>query len=158
MTEAPTIFVAPGDRVRLGPVAEAVTGCTVKSIERRIERGIWLEGKEYHRGVDGSIMIDPAGVSAWVVSGRTVPPTSSRPDMGHTALYRHFDADGTLLYVGVSITPLRRLEAHREQSHWVRRIASVRVEWFSSRAAAMIAEAAVIKAERPLYNVVHACP
>lgn len=67
MTESPVIQVAPADRVRLGPVAEAITGCTVKSMERRIERGIWLAGKEYHRAPDGTIWIDVKGVAAWVV-------------------------------------------------------------------------------------------
>jgi hypothetical protein len=69
-TDATTIRVTPGEHVRLGPVAEAITGCTVKAMQRRIERGIWLEGKEYHRAPDGTLWIDVKGVAAWVVKGQ----------------------------------------------------------------------------------------
>src|SRR5438067_656371 len=38
-----------------------------------------------------------------------------------TQLYRHFDADGTLLYVGISLSALQRLRGHRA-AEWIDRI------------------------------------
>ena len=35
------------------PKAADLTGFTVKAIERKIEEGVWLEGREYRRGPDG---------------------------------------------------------------------------------------------------------
>lgn len=72
--------------------------------------------------------------------------------MNRTALYRHFGADGVLLYVGISNDVLRRLLQHSERSGWFRRIARVEVEWLSSRRAALDAEALAIQREAPRWN------
>lgn len=72
-----------------------------------------------------------------------------------TALYRHFDGEGRLLYVGVSLSPTYRLRQHLDCSAWYQSIATVAIEWFPSRASALSAERAAIKAERPEFNVVH---
>lgn len=72
-----------------------------------------------------------------------------------TALYRHFDADGRLLYVGISLSPTYRLRQHHDCSAWFQSIANVTVEWFPDRSAAMAAERQAIKAESPEFNVVH---
>lgn len=50
--------------------AERRTGLTVKAMERKIERGDWLEGREYHRAPDGRVFISLKGFEAWVVSGQ----------------------------------------------------------------------------------------
>lgn len=68
-----------------------------------------------------------------------------------TALYRHFDAEGALLYVGISLSPLYRLASHR-QAAWVERIASITLEWMPTRAAAEAAELEAIRGERPQFN------
>jgi predicted GIY-YIG superfamily endonuclease len=70
-------------------------------------------------------------------------------------VYRHFDADDRLLYVGMSINPLRRLEQHRYRAEWFSRIAKVTIEWFDECFAASEAEIAAIKAEKPEYNVAY---
>jgi hypothetical protein len=72
-----------------------------------------------------------------------------------TALYRHFDKDGKLLYVGISLSPTYRLSQHRDASRWFPRIASIKIEWLPSRDAALDAECDAIKAEDPEFNVVH---
>lgn len=74
-----------------------------------------------------------------------------------TTLYRHFDADGRLLYVGISKSALRRLASHEETSAWVQSISSVTVERFPCRSAAAEAEKLAIQSERPAYNVVGQC-
>lgn len=72
--------------------------------------------------------------------------------MSRTALYRHFGADGALLYVGISLHAVRRLEQHKTSAHWFSRIRRVDVEWFDTRAMALAAEAAAIVAENPVCN------
>lgn len=73
--------------------------------------------------------------------------------MTRTALYRHFDADGTLIYVGVTANPLQRLAAHECGSAWIQEIARTDYEWFPTLALALAAEATAIRSERPRYNI-----
>lgn len=72
-----------------------------------------------------------------------------------TALYRHFDASGVLLYVGISLNAVSRLSQHRSSSHWYQDIANVSIEYHSTREAALIAERLAIINEGPLHNIVH---
>lgn len=66
---APTaVIVAPARKVTID-LAAACTGLTRKAIERKIERGDWLQGREYHRGPDGRIYVDMAGYERWVERG-----------------------------------------------------------------------------------------
>ena len=50
--------------------AEERIGLSEKAIRRKIERGDWLEGREYHRGPDGRVYVSLRGFELWVVSGR----------------------------------------------------------------------------------------
>lgn len=43
-----------------------MTGYTVKAMERKIERGDWIEGKVWLRAPDGRILIDLLGFKRWV--------------------------------------------------------------------------------------------
>lgn len=61
------VFVAPARYVLL-PVANAITGYSVKAMERKIERGDWPEGKLWRRAPDGHILIDLMGYQRWVES------------------------------------------------------------------------------------------
>lgn len=72
--------------------------------------------------------------------------------MERTSLYRHYDAAGVLLYVGISTAHIRRLKDHRFGSCWYWDIARIEVEHFASRPEALAAEAAAIRRERPRYN------
>lgn len=69
-----------------------------------------------------------------------------------TELYRHFDKDGRLLYVGVSLYAVFRLVAHRSRSAWFREIAKVTIERFPTRVEAERAEYRAITDEHPLWN------
>lgn len=60
-----SVAVLPARYVLL-PLANALTGYTVKAMERKIERGDWEEGKVWRRAPDGHIMIDIAGYHRWV--------------------------------------------------------------------------------------------
>lgn len=70
-----------------------------------------------------------------------------------TALYRHYDANGNLLYVGVSSCPVKRTYQHSLSSHWYNKIFQITIEWFETRSEAIEAEEAAIKNEEPLHNV-----
>lgn len=67
-------------------------------------------------------------------------------------LYRHFDAEGRLLYVGISLSAVERLKQHVARSGWSAEIASITVETHADREAAMKAEREAVERERPLYN------
>jgi excinuclease UvrABC nuclease subunit len=67
-------------------------------------------------------------------------------------LYRHFDKDGRLLYVGASANPFQRMQYHSNLAVWFREIARVELEHFPCRDDALEAEAKAIKLERPKYN------
>jgi hypothetical protein len=74
-----------------------------------------------------------------------------------TSLYRHFAADGSLLYVGISLSWPARTKAHANSARWFDQVARVEIEQFPTRAAALEAERAAIKLERPKFNVIHNC-
>jgi hypothetical protein len=62
-----------------------------------------------------------------------------------TDLYRHFDADGTLLYVGISLSAITRLKQHKSVAGWRGKIAKVTIETLPSREAVLDAESIAIK-------------
>lgn len=68
------------------------------------------------------------------------------------ALYRHFDLNGELLYIGVTADPARRWQQHREQSAWAPFVADGTVHWLGDRDRALVAERQAIARERPLFN------
>jgi DNA-binding GntR family transcriptional regulator/predicted GIY-YIG superfamily endonuclease len=69
-----------------------------------------------------------------------------------TALYRLYDADDKLLYVGITGDVKARMKQHAADKHWWGDVAIDRVEWLDSREIALEAEREAIRAERPRYN------
>ena len=47
-------------------LAATLTGLSAGAIRKRIERGIWLEGRQFRRARDGRIWIDTKGVQEWI--------------------------------------------------------------------------------------------
>ena len=70
-----------------------------------------------------------------------------------TALYRHFDAEGVLLYVGITLNWRNRTWQHKKTAHWFRDIAEIKIEWFDKRNEAIEAERDAILNELPKYNI-----
>lgn len=70
-----------------------------------------------------------------------------------TGLYRHFDAAGALLYVGVSLNTTARLAAHGATSGWFSEIARVDVVHYPTRDDALAAERVAIETEKPRWNI-----
>lgn len=66
-TATPTeiVHIAPAPYVTV-TLAAAITGLTRKAIERKIEDGKWVDGREYRRSPDGSIFISIEGYRKWV--------------------------------------------------------------------------------------------
>lgn len=73
--------------------------------------------------------------------------------MESTILYRYFDSDGDLLYVGITKNQVNRFTAHAKKSVWVSQISKATFTHFSTREAAIVAENAAIKDEKPKYNI-----
>lgn len=73
-------------------------------------------------------------------------------DEVHT-LYRFFDADGELLYVGITCDPGSRFKQHRRGKSWWHEIARIELEQFSSRVELEQAEREAIPKENPKYNI-----
>lgn len=74
---------------------------------------------------------------------------------GRTALYRHLDKSGRLLYVGISLDAITRLNSHMRGSSWKDDIAMVVISWFDTRDEALESEKRAITRERPLHNKNH---
>lgn len=73
--------------------------------------------------------------------------------MTRTALYRFFDADGVLQYVGITDDTYRRWRHHETREPWWAIIATIRIQWFGTREDAETAETQAIITEAPLHNV-----
>lgn len=87
------------------------------------------------------------------VQGFAPPKHELTPnEVSPTALYRHFDADGVLLYVGITGNPKRRLYEHKCRSRWAEQIDRVTVKWMPDLATARDAERIAIAKEGPLFN------
>lgn len=73
--------------------------------------------------------------------------------MKRTALYRHYDAEGRLLYVGISDCLSARDKQHVATSRWHEQVARTETEWHPSRDEALDCERRAIINEVPQHNV-----
>jgi hypothetical protein len=64
----PTTVFVNASRFVLIPLASLVTGLSEKAIERKIERGVWIEGKHFRRR-DGRVYVDMQAYERWVDQG-----------------------------------------------------------------------------------------
>ena len=78
-------------------------------------------------------------------------PASNRP-VPHV-VYRFYDADDVLLYVGMTSNFKSRHDSHEERSPWYRFAVRHTVEPAESEEDARAAETTVIKAQWPIFNV-----
>lgn len=72
-----------------------------------------------------------------------------------TTLYRHFNAAGELLYVGISINAFERFKQHSSDKKWIDHVANMTIERFPNRNLALKAEKSAIQKEKPKYNIVY---
>lgn len=77
-------------------------------------------------------------------------------DLERCALYRFYDAEDRLLYVGISNNPEARWKGHRYSiKRWPSLVARQTVGWFDTRTEAEAAEATAIRNEEPRFNGTH---
>lgn len=69
------------------------------------------------------------------------------------AIYRYFDVNNILLYIGISHCPFTRYSAHKNLAEWFNeRVANMKIEWIEDKSTAEKLEMAYIETEKPLYN------
>jgi len=71
-------------------------------------------------------------------------------------LYRLYDADGTLLYIGISYSAITRYAQHKATQPWIGDVCRIQIETHDvSRAELEQLERAAIIAEKPKHNKTH---
>lgn len=86
-------------------------------------------------------------VSNWLDQHRQDNPRWYEP----AAVYRLWDAEGNLLYIGSAYDPEHRCKEHRKKPWWPE-VASRTEQWFSARGTAYAEEMKAIRTERPKHN------
>jgi len=75
--------------------------------------------------------------------------------VGKTKLYRFFDADRNLLYVGISLSVVQRLQDHLAEKPWIPDNGTLSWTTYLDRSTAEQAERVAIRVENPRHNKVH---
>jgi predicted GIY-YIG superfamily endonuclease len=70
-------------------------------------------------------------------------------------LYRFFDANGVLLYIGATSNFANRAAHHAARQPWWTDVTDIKVEHLESREALLAAEKDAIDIEGPLHNVIY---
>jgi len=70
-------------------------------------------------------------------------------------LYRFFDAESTLLYVGQTVNARARLRNHERKKDWFPSVTKITTERFPDAETLTAAETAAIRNEKPAHNVAH---
>ena len=70
-----------------------------------------------------------------------------------TTLYRFYDGNDNLLYIGITGFMPRRAAQHARKSEWHRFATRVELQHFESRQEALKAETTAIRNEMPAYNI-----
>lgn len=79
----------------------------------------------------------------WLMADTTPTPTS---------LYKYYDRDGVLLYIGITGRGMTRNSEHNKTKPWWKFVASQKVEHFSTRKEAAIRERHLIRKMAPPFN------
>jgi predicted GIY-YIG superfamily endonuclease len=83
------------------------------------------------------------------------PQRGPGPRDGITTVYRMFDHQDTLLYVGISNRVDVRIEQHRASKEWFWRVDRITTINYPDRQTALDVEKHAIQTEKPLYNIIH---
>lgn len=70
-------------------------------------------------------------------------------------LYRFYANDGTLLYIGITISPPQRFKQHSRDKAWWNEVARIELVQFNSREELENEEKNAISREHPKYNITH---
>ena len=75
------------------------------------------------------------------------------PELKGAQLYRYYDKDVNLLYVGMSSNALRRVKEHQKDKEWYWDIVKITIENFDMHHELVEAEKEAIAKEQPRYNI-----
>ena len=78
--------------------------------------------------------------------------TERKADARPHFVYRCFDVEGKLLYVGMSENVGRRIKGHKSESGWYGIVSIIQAEKHCDKLAALTAEMIAIIDEKPIYN------
>lgn len=109
----------------------------------------WVEGEQFRR-IGGAVYVNPEACRKFNIEAGN--PDKLGMHKKKTALYRHYNDQGELLYVGISLNPIRRVQQH-ENSAWWDEITRIEIERYENRRLALEAETAAIASEKPVHNV-----
>lgn len=112
------------------------------------------EGLEGHLKRSAGHVSGTASRSAPKPKGESKPRENPLPPR-KTAVYRFYDADRTLLYVGRTPAPVDRFHEHRDTKPWWKEVTHHSIAWWNTPEQALAKEEFAIKDEWPLYNEVH---
>ncbi len=129
---------------------------------RLLSEGSEVAAKEAARVIASRwhAQIDDLGLEDWsrdelLRIGRSRKGPHAIPEAVPT-LYRHFDASGELLYVGLTVRPaLQRQHEHLKGKAWWNEIANISMVRFDTVEELEVAEVNAIRSEQPRYNVTH---
>ncbi len=68
MAEAKAKHYVKSARFVTVELAAAMMGLSEEAIRKRLQRGIWVEGKQFRKAADGRVWIDTEGIEAWVLA------------------------------------------------------------------------------------------
>ena len=68
MAEAKAKHYVKSARIVTVELAAAMMGLSEEAIRKRLQRGIWVEGKQFRKAADGRVWIDTEGIEAWVLA------------------------------------------------------------------------------------------
>lgn len=70
-------------------------------------------------------------------------------------LYRFYDKQGTLIYVGITLDPPARFRSHTHTQNWWDQVSEIRIGLQPDRPSVLVAEKDAIRREGPRYNITH---
>lgn len=73
----------------------------------------------------------------------------------YNTLYRIFNPDGALLYVGATANPGARLTNHEQHQPWWGEASEIKLQQFETLEELALAEIEAIRTEAPRYNTIH---
>lgn len=120
-----------------------------------VAAGIVTERASLSRRHPAAKTVPTVPASAGAVTHPGQPHRRSRAmcHTGRTAVYRLYDKDGALLYVGITCNLNQRFRQHARHKPWWPQVARKETEWHPARDAAARAELTAINAENPAYNI-----
>ena len=107
----------------------------------------------FRNGIEEDTFIDLASFIDWIKGLITSWEFTARERKCY--LYRYFNKDHTLLYVGISLSLIRRRYQHSRDSKWYDEFTYMTKENYETAIEAANAERIAIEKEKPLYNILH---